>query len=401
MAFGETPLEGLPLDRQADEAPGRAAGTLGRERPAAVEGAFLRAHRPGEVELVRRGLLILDQCSVGRMVIDVEHHQSRLDAGEVQGPHPRGRDPMRGAGLDQCVPQGGGLGCLDPDLVAEVPRVAGARDRDGDVAHRGLYEPKVLERGEVGGRDLREHGARERPLDRKRPDPLRDVLDQDLHSDRVHRQPAQGRIGAGKAERAFVESADGPVVDHLARDVAPRRIEHLADAKLRDVTRHHAIEQARGVTPGDPVLVERRDVDERGRVTDRGVLAVRMRIVRARHLVTGPAAPGLGAHQRRGAGVEGRRLQHRGTVDRAAPTPAPYRFPAVFHEGPGRPSGAGTPSTRLISHAESTVMNTSAPSTGGAWRFVAGKQWNEPRPMGGAPGQGDCENHGRMRFLAE
>jgi len=46
-------------------------------------------------------------------------------------------------------------------------------------------------------------------------------------------------------------------------------------------------------------------------------------------------------------------------------------------------------------------MNTSAPSTGGAWRFVAGKQWNEPRPMGGAPGQGDCENHGRMRFLAE
>ena len=60
----------------------------------------------------------------------------------------------------------------------------------------------------------------------------------------------------------------------------------------------------------DQVLVERRDVEQRGGVADRGVFAVGMRVVRARDLVAGPAAPGLSADERSRAGVERRRFQH-------------------------------------------------------------------------------------------
>ena len=53
---------------------------------------------------------------------------------------------------------------------------------------------------------------------------------------------------------------------------------------------------------------------QRRRVADRGVLAIGVRIVGARHLVARPAAPGLGAHERRGARMERRGLEHRGGV---------------------------------------------------------------------------------------
>jgi len=71
-----------------------------------------------------------------------------------------------------------------------------------------------------------------------------------------------------------------------------------------------ALMQAGRVPARDQVLVERRDVDQRSGVPDRRVLAVGLRVVGAGHLVAGPAAPGLGAHQRRGARMERGGLEH-------------------------------------------------------------------------------------------
>src|SRR5262249_28626388 len=72
----------------------------------------------------------------------------------------------------------------------------------------------------------------------------------------------------------------------------------------------HPIEKARAVWTGDQVLVEGRDIDQRGGVPDRGVLPIRMRLVRAGHLMAGPASPGLRAHKRRGPGMKRSRFQH-------------------------------------------------------------------------------------------
>ncbi len=90
----------------------------------------------------------------------------------------------------------------------------------------------------------------------------------------------------------------------LAGVVAPRRVVDLARLQLGHVAGDHAVEEPRRVRPRDPVLVERRDVDQRGRAADRRVLAVGMRIVGAGHLVAGPAAPRLRADERRGARME-------------------------------------------------------------------------------------------------
>ena len=121
---------------------------------------------------------------------------------------------------------------VDPDLVAEVAGVAGARDRDRDVADGRVYEAEVLERREIRRRQLLEDRARQRALQRERAGALGDVLDRDVEPDGVHRQPAEVRLGAREAERVLVEPADGAVVDDLAVRVAPRRVEHLADAAL-------------------------------------------------------------------------------------------------------------------------------------------------------------------------
>ena len=76
------------------------------------------------------------------------------------------------------------------------------------------------------------------------------------------------------------------------------------------VTSRVIVRSAAAPRRGPSVLVGRRDVDQRGGVADRRVLAVRLRIVGARHLVARPAAPGLRAHQRRGARMERRGLEH-------------------------------------------------------------------------------------------
>ena len=218
---------------------------------------------------------------------------------------PAGSDAVRRAGVDERVPDGDGALGVHPDLVAEVARVAGARDRDRHVAQPGVDEPEVLERADVGGRQLLEDGARQRSLERERADLCRHVLDDHVHALRVHPQPARVRLGARQAVRPVVEAADRAVVDDLAVGVAPRRVQHLPDGALGDVARDHAVEQPRRVAARDQVLVERRHVEKRRRIADRRVLAIGVGVVRGRDLMAGPAAPGLRPYQRGGSRVKG------------------------------------------------------------------------------------------------
>jgi hypothetical protein len=103
-----------------------------------------------------------------------------------------------------------------------------------------------------------------------------------LEAARVFLEPAQVRIGRRHAKRSLVEACDGAVVEHLARAVAPWRVQHLADRGAHDIARDYAIQQPGGVPAAHHVLVERRDIEQRRGHPDRVVLALVRELVRAR-----------------------------------------------------------------------------------------------------------------------
>src|SRR5919198_3603134 len=107
----------------------------------------------------------------------------------------------------------------------------------------------------------------------------------------------------------FVETAQRAVIDDLPVSIAPRCIEDLSDGALRDVSGHHPIEQTRRIGPADAVFVQWRHVEQRRRVPDRRILALGMRVVRARHLIPRPAPPRLRTNERRGAYMKGRSFE--------------------------------------------------------------------------------------------
>src|SRR5439155_20496827 len=117
----------------------------------------------------------------------------------------------------------------------------------------------------------------------------------------VQLQTPDAGIRAPETLRAFAEPADRAVVDLLALHVAPRRVDPPSDHELGDVARDHAVEQPPRVAPGDQILLERRDVDDRGGIANRGVLAIGMRIVGGGDLMSRPATPGLRPDERRGS----------------------------------------------------------------------------------------------------
>src|SRR4029079_18535774 len=104
--------------------------------------------------------------------------------------------------------------------------------------------------------------------------------------------------------RVLGQPMDGSVVDDLAVLVAPRRVPDLAHRELRRVAGDDAIDERGRVGPADPVLVQGRDVDERGRLADRVVLDVVGVGVRGRGPVAGPLAPLLLAIEWGGPRVE-------------------------------------------------------------------------------------------------
>ena len=164
--------------------------------------------------------------------------------------------------------------------------------------------PKYLRspKDDLGGR--LEHVAAQRPLHGQRGDALAHVLDLDVQSASVHPEPAQRRVGGRPAVALLLEAGDRPVVDHAAVLVAPGRVVDAADAELARVPRDHAVDEPRGVRPGDQVLVERRDVDERRRLPDGVVLDLVGVGVRARREIARPFAPLQLGVEWRGPGIE-------------------------------------------------------------------------------------------------
>jgi hypothetical protein len=305
----EQTLDAVPVELEADEAARRTAGSpFALERKPADEVGLVEGDEPAEPDLERAVALLRVHRVTGRGVVDLEQDQARLQPDDVEREHPGRADRVVLAGRPQRVPERDGPPGVDPQLIAEVAGVARARDVDRDLPATGPDRrgatPEVAQVVEGLARGRLEDRPRVRALERDRGRPLGDVVDRDVEAGGVHPQPAELRIRRGPAERAVIEGVDGPVVDHLAVLVAPRRVDHSTGAELRRVAGDHAIDETPRVRAPDDVLVERTDVDERGGLADRVVLDVVGVGVGRRGEVARPLAPLLLAVQRGGDGME-------------------------------------------------------------------------------------------------
>ncbi len=168
------------------------------------------------------------------------------------------------------------MSAIHPDLEAQVAGVAGARNFHRDVAQSGLRKVEILElRRAKRLQDRPGHG----PLQRQRGDRIRYISDLDVHAGGVVFEPAQVRLRRGHAEDVVAKTRDGTVVDHLAGVIAPWRVEHLTNLSLQDVARHDEIQEARGVATPDPILIERRHIEERRRRADNVIFTLVRKLV--------------------------------------------------------------------------------------------------------------------------
>ena len=200
-----------------------------------------------------------------------------------------------------------------------TPAIVAARDAE------------VLQPVDVGVRHCAQDARGGRALQRERRDLLGDVVDRDVEARGVLAEPSQARIRGGPAEGVLPQPRHRPVVDHLAALVAPRRVEDLPDRHLRHVAGDDPVDEPRRVAPGDQVLEQRRDVDERRGVPDRVVFVLVVALVRADGVIAGPLAVIQALAQREGALVNGGSDRHGRLMSRGvAPLSIATRLRSAF-----------------------------------------------------------------------
>ena len=243
-----------------------------------------------EAQFVGRIFLRLDQRFLGAGVIHFDQQQSGLDPGHIQRQHSSGVDVELLALFHHRVPDFDRVVPRHPYFVAEVAGVSGARDVDENVADLAARHAEIFEIGDVRFRNRFEQLARGRSLQRQCGKLFGNVFDLNVHVQAVLPEPAQAGIGGGPAILVVFEARDGAVVDDFSLLVAPAAINYLAHSHLGDVARDDAVHQLGGVLARDQILVERRDVDERGRIADGVVLVLVMHFVHADGVVSRPLA---------------------------------------------------------------------------------------------------------------
>ena len=178
------------------------------------------------------------------------------------------------------------------DLVAELARVAGARDHDrdplvaADPPDQEAEPLEVLERGLRRRRpdQLAHDVARRRALDRDVVElvgrGLHERLQAELLAQLLQPDPVV-LVAADEAEVVVAEPEDGGVVDHPAGLVAHGRVDDLADRQPARVARDRVLDQRLGVGPEHLPLAQRREVHDHGLLAAGPVLGDRALVVEA------------------------------------------------------------------------------------------------------------------------
>jgi len=195
---------------------------------------------PAEVLAVLDGLDHDARLDGVRRVVElvaVERHP-RLEPERVAGAEADGRDAVLLAGLEQRVPDLGGVGRLEVQLVAVLARVARARDHGGHVAHGATVEVVVLQSAGVAAAQGRDGVHRPRTLDRDHGQLVGLVVELDAVT--VGHLPHPGQVaiavaGVDAEEDLVLVAVDEDVVH--GRAVLPReeRVADRAQLHLLDV----------------------------------------------------------------------------------------------------------------------------------------------------------------------
>ncbi len=91
----------------------------------------------------------------------------------------------------------------------------------------------------------------------------------------------------------FREPKHGTVLNHSAIVFAEAAVQRLPRGALGGIPSHDAINQFQRIASADFIFVERRNIDQAGRVADRVVFVIVHYIIGSRHEVAGPGAPVL------------------------------------------------------------------------------------------------------------
>src|SRR5581483_919849 len=188
------------------------------------------------------------------------------------------------------VPNFYGIIPRHPDFVTQITGITSSGNVNGYARNLAARHAEILEVGDVGFGNVFEEFAGGWPLQCKRRDLLRDVLNLNIHVVAVLAKPAQARIGRCPAVLIFFEAGDGSVVDDLAFFIAPAAVDDLADSDLVDVTSDDAIHKTCGVPPGHQVLIQRTDINQRGSIADGVVFVLVMDFVHADGVIARPLA---------------------------------------------------------------------------------------------------------------
>ena len=248
-------------------------------------------HHLAEAQFVGRIFLRRDQRFLGAGVVHFDQQQSGFDPRHIQRQHSGGVNIELLALFHHRVPDFHRVVPRHPDFIAQIAGVSGARDVHGNAADLAAGHAEIFEIGDVRASatafsSLPEVG----PCSASAATLFGNVLDLHIHVQAVLPEPAQAGVGGGPAIVVFFQPRDRAVVDDLALLVAPAAINHLSDFHFVDVAGDDAVHQLGGVLARDQILVERRNIDQRGRIADGVVLVLVMHLVHADRVVARPLA---------------------------------------------------------------------------------------------------------------
>ena len=249
------------------------------ERLATHEGPLVEPHEAVEAQLERRVAMELSQGFSAALEVHLNQKQTGFEPCHVQRQHAGGANAECLPAFHQRIPDGDCAIPRYPDLVTEIARVP----RSGNVhlhsGDRSAGHPEVVQPVDVGIRHGVQQCAGGRTLKRKRGDALGNVFYRDVQTGGILKEPPQIRIGGRPPKRFLAQSRHRAIVDDFAPLVTPGRIPDLSDAQLVRVAGDQAIDERHRIPSGNQILEQRRNIDQRGGVTDGTVFVLVMGLV--------------------------------------------------------------------------------------------------------------------------
>ena len=240
----------------------------------------------------------------GARVVDLEQDQPRLHPHQVERADAGRPDAVAGAGREERVPgRLGGRG-RDPQLVAQVARVAGSRDVDLDPGERRAAAPEVGDvRPPLAGRRL-QHRPGPRPLQGQCGDGLGDVLD--LHVQAAAFIRSQRYCGSAAVQRSRSSSRRAIVPSSITFPRSSHHGVYITWPGCSRVASRVITRSARRAASGPEIrYLQSGETSKTAAAWRIGVVLDVVEVgVAGGRVIAGPVAPGELAVERRGALVE-------------------------------------------------------------------------------------------------